>query len=181
MNQRGVCEEINGELQLQDCLEDEIVQDGVGAAGWLYKYQTKGIKSEIKGLEFNLMYKIKKIQFSYDLSLVRGDDLTNSLPLSYINPTKQILNIDYMRKFANYKIRLSKIHSVDQDRVGEFETSTEGVLLTDIIFSFNYKMHSMTLQLNNIFDKEHYNHLSRIKDIYPEAGRNVHLVYKIMI
>ena len=181
MNQRGVCEEVNGELQLQDCLEDEIVQDGVGAAGWLYKYQTKGIKSEIKGLEFNLMYKIKQIQFSYDLSLVRGDDLTNSLPLSYINPTKQILNIDYMRQFANYKIRLSKIHSVDQGRVGEFETSTEGVLLTDIIFSFNYKMHSMTLQLNNIFDKEHYNHLSRIKDIYPEAGRNVHLVYKIMI
>ena len=84
-----------------------------------------------------------------------------------------------MRQFANYKIRLSKIHSVDQDRAGEFETSTEGVLLTDIIFSFNYKMHSMTLQLNNIFNKKYYNHLSRIKNITPEAGKNLNLVYKV--
>ena len=67
------------------------------------------------------------------------------------------------------------------DKLGEFETVTSGAFLTDIVISLNYKMHSVTLQLNNIFDKEHYNHLSRIKNITPEASRNVHLVYKIML
>ena len=49
-----------------------------------------------------------------------------------MNPTKQILSLDYKAKLINYKIRFSKIHT--QERLGEFETSTSGSFLTDFIF-----------------------------------------------
>ena len=99
-----------------------------------------------------------------------------------MNPIKQILSFDHnMSQIINYKIRLSKIHAVNKERLGEFETYTPRAFLTDITISFNYKMYNMTLQLNNVFDEEHYNHLSRIKNITPEAGRNIHLVCKVML
>ena len=161
------------------CAGADWIDWGSGGLGWLHKYSSKGNEVVIQGLEFDLRYQLRKMQFSYSFSFVEGDNISSGIPLSYINPTKQILNIDYISQFANYKIRLSKTHSVY--RLGEFETDTAGSLLTDIIMSFNYKMHNITIQLNNIFDKEHYNHLSRIKNITPEAGMNVHLVYKIML
>ena len=154
---------------------------GSGGLGWLHKYSSKGNEVIIKGLELDLKYQLRKVQFSYNFSFVKGDNQTLQIPLSYMNPTKQILNFDYTSQFINYKIRLSKIHSVLKDRLGEFETPTSGAFLTDIVISFNYKMHNMTIQLNNVFNQKHYNHLSRIKNITPESGRNLHLVYKIML
>ena len=44
----------------------------------------------------------------------------------------------------------------------------------------NYKNRNITLQLNNIFDETYYNHLSKIKDIMPESGRNISIVYKML-
>ena len=161
------------------CYGADWIDWGSGGLGWLHKYSAKGNKVIIKGLEVDLKYQLKKIKLGYNFSLVQGDNLSLQIPLSYMNPMKQILNLDYGNKFINYKIRLSKIHA--QNRLGEFETFTPGAFLTDIVISLNYKMHNMTVQLNNIFDKEHYNHLSRIKNITPEAGRSFHLVYKIML
>jgi len=34
--------------------------------------------------------------------------------------------------------------------------------------------------LNNIFNEEYYNHLSKIKSIMPEAGRNILINYKLL-
>ena len=152
---------------------------GSGNLGWLHKYSAKGNKVVIKGLEFNLGYKLYNFNFTYNFSFVKGDNLTFSRPLSYINPMKQIFNFDYGNNFINYKIRFSKIHA--QDRLGEFETYTPGAFLTDLIVSFMYKKHNITIQLNNIFDQTYLNHLSRIKNITPEAGKNFNLVYKVIL
>ena len=126
----------------------------------------------------NLTYHYKNLKVTYDFSLVNGDNLQQELPLSYMNPTKQILTLNYNKVFTNYKLRFSKIHS--QNRLGEFETYTPGALLTDFIITYNYKIHSIAIQLNNVFDEKYYNHLSRIKDITPEPGKNIHLVYKVL-
>ena len=96
-----------------------------------------------------------------------------------MTPMKQILYFSYNNNYINYKLRFSKIHS--QNRLGEFESETAGAFLTDIVISLNYKKHNMTIQFNNIFNEEYYNHLSRIKDIAPESGKNIHLVYKLLI
>ena len=78
-----------------------------------------------------------------------------------------------------YKIRFSKIHS--QDKLGEFETYTPGAILTDFIIDYKYKKHNIIIQLNNIFDNTYFNHLSRIKNITPEPGKNVIIYYKMYL
>ena len=100
------------------------------------------------------------------------------MPLSYINPDKQVLVFEYEKELLNYKLRLSNIHS--QNRLGEFETYTPSSFLVDFIVSYNRKRQNITAQFNNILDEEYYNHLSKIKFITPEAGRNFTLIYKII-
>ena len=94
-----------------------------------------------------------------------------------MNPTKEILSIEYNRSLISYKVSLTKIH--EQNRLGEFETYTPGAFLTDFVLSYRKHGSSITLQLNNIFDNKYYNHLSRIKDIVPEPGQNIHLICKV--
>ena len=97
-------------------------------------------------------------------------------PLSYINPDKQVLVLDYKKEFTNYKLRYTKVHS--QNRLGEFESYTPSSDLVDFIIAYSNENQNITIQFNNLFDKVYYNHLSKIKSIMPEAGRNVVISYK---
>ena len=178
MTKMGNCEEnfIIGESH--PCSGADFIEWGSGSSGWLYKYRTEGIRSIIKGIEYNLEYNIADLKIVYDFSLVYGDNLTSKTPLSYINPTKETLNLDYKHNYMNYKLRLSKIHS--QDRLGEFETYTPSSFLIDFIVGYNFKNQNITIQLNNMLNEKYYNHLSKIKSIMPEAGRNMVISYKVL-
>ena len=48
------------------------------------------------------------------------------------------------------------------------------------IISYKNNRQTLTLQLNNILDETHYNHLSKIKFIAPEPGRNLVVSYKLL-
>ena len=78
----------------------------------------------------------------------------------------------------NFNVRLSKINS--QNRLGEFETFTRSSFLVDFVINYSKENKNITIQLNNIFNEEYYNHLSKIKSIMPEAGRNILINYKIL-
>ena len=177
MSKMGECEGEFMEGEDHPCAGTDFIEWGSGPIGWLYKYQTEGVKSTIKGIELSLGYSYKNYKMVYDFSLVRGDDLTSGLPLSYINPDKQIMIFEYEKEFMNYNIRLSKIHA--QNRLGEFESYTPSSLLVDFILSYGRKNQNITIQFNNIFNEEYYNHLSKIKSIMPEAGRNILINYKL--
>ena len=157
--------------------EYDFIEWGSGP-GWLYIYKTEGIEALIMGYEFNLSYAQDHFNVDYDFSYVKGENLSFEEPLSYINPAKHVLNIGYDQNFMNYKLRLSKTHS--QNRLGEFETYTPSSFLMDFIVSFTNKRQTFTLQFNNILDQTHYNHLSKIKFIAPEPGRNVLISYRVL-
>ena len=178
MNKMGECEEEFVIGESHPCAGSDFIEWGSGSSGWLYKYQTQGVKSSIKGIEFNLAYNYKNYKMVYDFSFTEGDDYTNQLPLSYINPTKQILNFIYKYELMNFNVRLSKINS--QNRLGEFETFTRSSFLVDFVVNYSKENKNITIQLNNIFNEEYYNHLSKIKSIMPEAGRNILINYKIL-
>ncbi len=162
------------------CAGADYIEWGSGSTGWLYKYNTQNIKSILKGVELKIAYKFfNNISITYDFSLVRGDDLTNNKPLSYINPTKQILNLSLLNQNNSYGFRFSKIHA--QDRFGEFESFTPSTFLVDFIASFENKNQNITFQIKNIFNKKYYNHLSRIKSIMPEPGINILFNYKLFL
>ena len=177
MHKMGNCNEEYIPGESHPCSGEDFIEWGSGSSGWLYKYKTKGVESIVKGLEINISYFYNKFSITYDFSLVRGDDLTNNIPLSYMNPDKHILIVEYQNKLFNHQLRASQIN--EQNRLGEFETYTQSSFLLDFILSYSNKNQNITIQLNNILDEEYYNHLSKIKDIMPESGRNIIFNYKI--
>ena len=46
------------------------IEWGIGSSGWLYKYRTEGIRSIIKGIEYNLEYNIADLKIIYDCELI---------------------------------------------------------------------------------------------------------------
>jgi len=161
------------------CAGSDFIDWGSGEFGYLYKYNTRGSEAVIKGIETNLIYKLNNVKMSYNFSYVMGDNKTLNMPLSYINPMKQILNIEYNKNFYNMRFRFTKIHS--QNRLGEFESYTSDAFVTDLVLSYNYKKINIIMQINNIFNETYYNHLSRIKNITPESGRNISISFKLHI
>ncbi len=73
-------------------------------------------------------------------------------------------------------------HSAAQDRLGEFESHTPSHTVLNVNlhyrFSRNQLLHTVALRVNNLLNEEYYNHLSRVKEIFPEPGRSVNLLYR---
>ena len=179
MTKIGHCDGEFMKGQSHPCAGSDFIEWGSGAAGWLYIYDTQGVESIIKGIEFNTIYNVSNYEIVYDFSYVQGDDLTNNKSLSYINPTKQVMYFKYNQELINFGFRFSNIHA--QNRLGEFETPTSSAFLVDFIASYSNKNQNITIQFNNILNQEYYNHLSKIKSIMPEAGRNILINYKIFL
>jgi iron complex outermembrane recepter protein len=82
--------------------------------------------------------------------------------------------------FAEASVRLSD----RQGRLGDFEDVTAGYAVTDLSTGVRFvqgrRLHAITLRVDNVLDREYRNHLSRIKAIMPEPGRNVALVYRLV-
>jgi iron complex outermembrane receptor protein len=70
-----------------------------------------------------------------------------------------------------------------QERVGDFEQRTDGYAVADASVAFRVRqgarIHAFTLRADNLTDAEYRNHLSRTKEIMPEPGRSVSLLYRI--
>lgn len=70
-----------------------------------------------------------------------------------------------------------------QARVGDFETPTAGYVVGDLHAGFRTliggQFHTFTLRVDNVGNKQYRDHLSRIKEIAPQPGRNVSLLYRI--
>ena len=73
--------------------------------------------------------------------------------------------------------------AADQDRPGEFEGPTEGYAVLDLSGEHHVhwggRLHTLSLTLENATDAVYRNHLNRVKEILPEPGRNLRLLYKM--
>lgn len=146
-------------------------------------YQYTGADALLVGLEGGL-----EIVFSDRLvadgtvSWVRGTLSDTDEPLPLIPPLNGRVGIRYDTPlwFAGAEARLAS----RQDRLGAFETPTDGYavlgLSTGIRTTWNGQLHSVTLRLDNLTDATYRNHLSRTKELMPEAGRGVSLVYQVV-
>ncbi len=84
-----------------------------------------------------------------------------------------------------FQLSLSATNALEQNNLGEFETKTPGYTLYDISsqyhFQWNSTLHTVSFSLLNITNTLYRNHLNRIKDLFPEQGRNARLLYSIFI
>ena len=164
------------------CAGADFIEWGSGSSGWLYKYEMRELRSLIQGIESDFILRVnKKINVYGNYSMVRGLNLSAGSPLAYMPPDKFLLSTEFNFDSFSTSITMKKIFN--QNRISEFETKTDGYLLAGINTTFNLKssklLHKIIIQADNLFDVEYYNHLSRIKSIMPERGRNLCIQYRL--
>ena len=159
------------------------IEWGSGSSGWLYKYQMKGLRAQMYGLESDLRYELNTLIFiGGSISVTRGDNLSQNRPLEYMPPDKVQLSTGFDLNPLYISLNLKKVFP--QTRLGEFETRTEGFMIFDLNGSYTIHSsnisHKFIFQLDNIFNEVYYNHLSRLKTIMPEKGRSLNIQYRIV-
>lgn len=146
-------------------------------------YQYTGADALLVGFESGLEIALgDRVALDGTLSWVRGTLVDDDEPLPYIPPLNGRVGLRYDTPvwFAGAEARLA----AGQDRLGEFETPTDGYVVLGLSAglrtTLSGQLHTVTLRLDNATDETYRNHLSRTKEIMPEAGRGVSLVYRLV-
>lgn len=156
----------------------------------LLNYQFIGTSAELYGFETSAEVQLSKTlvtDFSVSYTIGRQDTTDENggnkgtRPLPQIPPFKAKASVKYSKD--GFEIGTRFKYAAKQDRTGEFENPTDSYFLTDLFaqYRFNTKklLHTLSLNVNNLLNEEYYNHLSRIKDLRPEPGRNITILYRI--
>lgn len=110
------------------------------------------------------------LHINSDISTVFAED-SNGAPIPLIPATRfnNIFKIQFRQSgiFRLKNIFIQDVYKLNQDRIGEFETTSESYNLVNLgsEFEFKTKNHSFVIDagVKNIFNKEYIDHLSRLK------------------
>ena len=134
--------------------------------------------SELYGGEISFDKKTGFDWLSYNTSLeyifaesADGEALPFISPLTF----NQVFNIDFS---SNYSFEIDFLAKAKQGRVSMFEEETDGYSILNLsgnwMTSFLENDLNIFWSVNNVFDKEYYDHLSRFKTAgIEEMGRNI--------
>ena len=115
---------------------------------------------------------------SYAHGTIRATDE----PLPFMPPLQGRLAIGYspVDWFVEAEARMAG----SQERTGRFEQPTDGYTVLGLSGGLRLtlagRLHVVTLHLENLGDTEYRNHLSRVKEIMPEAGRGLRATYRVV-
>ena len=155
---------------------------GSGAAGWLWIYQYMGHDVVMDGAEIQIRGELlPQIHLQLNMSYVDGTIQANGRPLERVPPLNGKFVISYSP--APLHLYVASRFSGSQTRLGEFEEPTDGYLVYDIGSYLNFSWwqleNMVVFEIENLFDTTYREHLSRIKSVMPEPGRNVKLLCKL--
>ena len=115
-------------------------------------------------------------------SYVRGTIRATNEPLPFMPPLQGRLVIGYSP--ADWFVEAATRMAKSQERTGRFEEPTDGYAIFGLSggmrFTFAGRLHVVTLHLENLGDTEYRRHLSRVKEIMPEAGRSLSVSYRVV-
>lgn len=115
------------------------------------------------------------------LDFMRGSLKANDLPLPRIPPLKFRGGLRYQSNALQIGGQI--IVAGEQDRLSTNETATDGYALLKLYGSYSFDsggaVHTFTARLDNVTNELYKNHLSLIKDLVPEMGRNFKAVYSV--
>lgn len=145
-------------------------------------YQFSGASAQLFGGEIEAEYALTDfLQMQAVLSYTHGVLTESEKPLPFIPPLFSRLSLTFSKSALSAGI-ICRVASA-QRRTGEFEEATAGYAVFDSFFQVQFGtsnlFHTATLTLENAFDAQYRSHLSRVKSIMPEPGRNVKLLYRI--
>lgn len=146
-------------------------------------YQFRGEDAVLQGWEAAAEWNVAgDLKLEGTAAFVRGTLSGSDEPLPLIPPLQGRVGIAWEPPswFARAEARLAS----EQDRVGEFETPTDGYAVFEVSAGVRLtlagRLHILTAALHNLTDEEYRNHLSRVKEIMPEAGRGLSLTYRVV-
>jgi iron complex outermembrane receptor protein len=159
------------------------IEYGPGEDGFLARYQYVGRDAVLYGGELSVEWPvITAFSVGGTLSYVRGelrDQEGGSLPS--IPPIAG--NAHGLYESGPWSAQARLRAAGPQDRVGEFEEPTAGYVVFDAFVDYQLlargTVQSLMLSVENLADTEYRNHLSRIRSIMPEPGRNLRLFYRM--
>lgn len=145
-------------------------------------YQFSGLDVLMLGGELTAEYAIlEHLVLAGVLSYVRGELTESQTPLPWMPPLSGKLQLKFSRE--NLGAGLSLRSAAAQERLSEFEERTAGYTVLDLnaqyLFSTDHLLHSVDVIVENVTDVEYRRHLSRVKSIVPEPGRNFKLLYRV--
>ncbi len=156
---------------------------GSGAAGWLWIYQYRGLDAVLDGAELTVDAEIvPRVHAQVRTSYVRGTLKDSELPIERMPPLNGKIALRYVTEPLN--LHLTARFANSQHRLGEFEEPTDGYIAYDLgcqyLFSIWGLQHQAVFAIENLLDSEYRQHLSRIKSVMPEPGRNIKFLFRTL-
>jgi iron complex outermembrane receptor protein len=141
-----------------------------------------GADSRLFGVEAHADIQLTDVlaaEFTYDW--VRGTLADSGQPLPRIPPFRVIGGLRYQRGALQVGGTVTGV--ARQDRVFGAETPTPGYGLLKLYGAYSFVAsgvtHTVTARVDNATNTLYRNHLNYLKDVLPEMGRNVKLVYSL--
>jgi iron complex outermembrane receptor protein len=156
--------------------------DGDGEDEEIAYVEFVGADALLQGVESHADFQLTPVlSAELGLDVVRGSLKDNDLPLPRIPPVKFRGGLRFQRNAL--QIGGQVISAASQNRLSTNETATAGYTLLKLYASYSFDsggaLHTFTGRLDNATDELYRNHLSLIKDVVPEIGRNFKAVYTV--
>jgi len=159
----------NREIHLTEAEELPIVEH-VGASSTLQGIEAHG--------DFALTSRLfAEATFDY----VRGTLKATGEPLPLMPPLRGQFGLRY--QYNAFQIGGNAIVAATQNRLFTGETSTDGYRLLKLFAAYSVQsdrlLHTITARIDNVTNELYRNHLSLIKNLVPEMGRDFKIIYNL--
>lgn len=146
-------------------------------------YQFQSSDALLAGFEGSLDWDLGRgVALQSVVSSVRGTLTETDRPIPLIPPLHGRVAVEYERPL--WFVALETRMAAEQDRVGPFESATDGYTVFGAAagarITLAGRLNVLTVSLDNIANREYRNHLSRVKEIMPEAGRDISVTYRVV-
>jgi iron complex outermembrane receptor protein len=141
-----------------------------------------GADATLQGIESHADFQLTRtLSAEAGLDFVTGSLQEDNLPLPRIPPLKFRGGLRFQRNA--FQAGGQVIAAAGQDRVSTNETPTDGYTLLKLYGSYSFNgggaVHTVTARLDNVTNELYRSHLSLIKDLVPEMGRNFKVIYAL--
>lgn len=141
-----------------------------------------GADSLLQGVEVHTDAQLARHWFAEaSFDYVRGELRAPADPLPRIPPMRLRGGLRY--QVSAFQAGGEVVGVATQDRVLGAETPTDGYTTLRLFAAYSFGsrdvVHTITARLENATNELYRNHLSYIKDVVPEMGRNFRLVYNV--
>lgn len=144
-------------------------------------YRHTGARAVMVGAEGRAELRLaRRISVEIAASHVRGTFTRLNQPIPWIPPVRGDLAVRY--RPGSFMISGAVRLAGAQRRLAPFEDRTNGYVVTDVAAQYHLTaggaLHTFDLGIQNVGNVVYHDHLSRVKSVMPEPGRNVKLLYR---